>query len=172
MIATLSPRRARCTSRQLCDTFSWPSVNQRKFGARESSSGTVKGCCQSISACGQIRPKAHVVARRLVVHALQFGGLERGVFRKRFGGRKYAVLLQDRLDVFLRHGHSPVLGSGGDAAHLLPQNIPESMGVKKGVEPAAILRPRLQIVERRLDRHVAYDAGQTAGKVGGFLVSQ
>src|ERR1700735_5333322 len=46
------------------------------------------------------------------------------------------------------------------------------MGVKKRVEPAAILWPWFQVVERRLDRYVAYDTGQTPGKVGGILVSK
>src|ERR1700677_1224750 len=46
------------------------------------------------------------------------------------------------------------------------------MGVKKRVEPAAILRSRFQVIERRLNRDVAYETGQTPGKVGGILMSQ
>src|ERR1700674_1641900 len=56
---------------------------------------------------GQIRPESDIVISSLCVHALQFGGLERGLFGKRRGRRKYAVLLQDGLNIFLRHGLSP-----------------------------------------------------------------
>jgi hypothetical protein len=58
---------------------------------------------------GQIRPEAYIVAGRLVMKTLQFGGLERGLFCKRAGRRKYTVLLQDRLNIFVRHGHSRLM---------------------------------------------------------------
>src|ERR1700716_1388685 len=67
---------------------------------------------------------------------------------------------------------SPVSGSGGDATHLLPQNIPESMGVEKEIEPAAILRPWLQVIQCCLNGHVANYSSQATSKVGGFLVSE
>src|ERR1700743_1628895 len=66
----------------------------------------------------------------------------------------------------------PVLRSGGYTPHLLSQNIPESMGVKKRIQPSAILRSRLQVVERRFDRHVANDAGQAARKICDFLMGE
>ncbi len=57
----------------------------------------------------QIRPETDIVVRGLVVHPLQFAGLERGVLAELCGRRKYAVLLQHGLNVFLGHCLAPQL---------------------------------------------------------------
>src|SRR5258708_36403737 len=66
--------------------------------------------------------------------------------------------------------HLRGLHDGGDTPRLLSQNIAKSMRVKKEVEPLAVRRPRLQIVQRCRERQVADDAGQTPRQIRRVLV--
>src|SRR5271169_3416737 len=59
-----------------------------------------------------------------------------------------------------------------DAARLLPQNIAKSVRIKKGVEARAVRRPRLQIIQRGLERNIAHDAGQSPRQIRRILVRQ
>ena len=127
--------RASARSRQLCDTFNWPSANQRKLGARDSSSGSVKGRCQSISAWARSAQKPDVVLGRLSVHRRQFGGLEHGRSLERLAGGNTRSSCRTDWMFFCAIVTPRASNSGGDAAHLLPQNVAESMGVEKGIEP-------------------------------------
>src|ERR1700730_6898548 len=62
--------------------------------------------------------------------------------------------------------------AGGDTPHLLSQNIAKSMRIKKEGEARAVLGPRLQIIERCLERQVADDARQSPRQIRCLLVRQ
>src|SRR5260370_28008109 len=64
------------------------------------------------------------------------------------------------------------LYAGGDTPRLLSQNIAKSMREKKEVEPRAVRRPRLQIIQRCLERQVADDAGQSPRQICRLLVQK
>src|ERR1700734_314189 len=58
----------------------------------------------------------------------------------------------------------------GDTARLLSQNVAEPVSIEKEVQPRAVRRPRLQVIQGCLQRNVAHDAGQSPRQIRRLLV--